>query len=74
MTMYPKGDGMFEAHPTQNTHWYKTGGEARAGWTSDPRQAPQSEVERVGFHDCEELGCGIMHSNTKKDYDEKEDE
>lgn len=52
----------------QNTHWYKAGPSRDDGWTADPCQAPPSEVDRVGTHDCDVLACTERHSGTRADY------
>jgi hypothetical protein len=61
-------DKTFEPVQMQNTHWYNTG-QGRGGWTTNPNLAPQSEVQRVGLHDCNVLGC--KHAGTKADYEKR---
>jgi hypothetical protein len=49
----------FEHVPQQSTHWYSAGG--KFSYTADPTRADSGEVERVGLHDCEALGCSVIH-------------
>ena len=66
---HSRGNGQkFTPVAMQSTHWYSLGG--RAGFTANPRLAPQSEVARVGLHDCSVLGC--VHAGNKADYEKDE--
>jgi hypothetical protein len=58
-------DGI-ETAKQQTTHWYRTGG--KGGFTADPRYADPGEVERVGLHDCAELGCETVHGGSSLHY------
>lgn len=45
----------------QATHWYRVN---RDSFTADPCQADEGEVQRVGLHDCQQLGCEEIHAGS----------
>jgi hypothetical protein len=63
---HPMGAGAkFTPLKMQNTHWYGAG---RDGYTSNPNRATKAQVDEVGLHDCDVLGCSEKHAGTKTDY------
>lgn len=50
----------------QSTHWYRSGG--KFSFTADPRRADPGEVQRVGLHDCQQIGCTEFHANGALEY------
>lgn len=48
----------------QNTHWYRSASSegGRRSYTANPYYAAAGEVERVGLHECFQLGCEEIHA------------